>query len=234
MITFTPDGNAIPLRVPCEHGHAHSQLLGELAVLPEAPGIVILAHASPALDERDHLLAGILRHAGFSTLSINLLARQEEHFSDVHHNVPLLSRRLVDVVDLLKNRMLMGELRSQALGLCAANDTSPVAVRVAALRDHEITAIVCRGGLIDLAGALYLRTLKAPLLMLVESQDETHTAAARRALREIPAPSELRTIPEIAFDFATSAGFEAAARETTQWFVDHFTRQTTLRHGTRR
>ena len=234
MITFTPDGSPLPFSVPCQHGPAHGLLHGEMALLPESSGIVVLAHAAQSLDERERLLAGILRHAGLSTLTINLLARQEEHFSDVHNNVPLLARRLAEILGLLTTRMLMGELRSQPIGLCAANASSPVAVRVAALRDHDIAAIVCRGGLIDLAGALYLRTLEAPLLMLAEEHDTAHIANARRALREIPAPNELRLIPEIGLDYATSPGLEATARETTHWFIDHFTRPRTLRNGTRR
>ena len=67
--------------------------------------------------------------------------------------------------------MLLGELQTLPIGLYAANATSPVAVRVAAQRDHDIAAIVCRGGLIDLAGMLYLRSLESPLLMLVEETD---------------------------------------------------------------
>lgn len=35
-----------------------------------------------ALDGRDAVLAGFLRHAGLSTLSVDLLARDEERFPD--------------------------------------------------------------------------------------------------------------------------------------------------------
>jgi hypothetical protein len=83
----------------------------------------------------------------------------EERFADIHHNVSLLARRLLDALALIKQRMLLGELPTLPIGLCAAGDCSPVALRVAALRDHDIFAVVCRGGLIDLAGMLYLRSL---------------------------------------------------------------------------
>lgn len=224
MDSFTPDEHAIPLSLPCVQGPAHARLHGQLSLHPAAPGLVVLAYAAPALDAREHVLAGILRHAGLSTLAIDLIAREEEHYPDLHNNVPLLARRLVDVLDLIKTRMLMGELQTLPFGLCAAHATSPVAVRVAALRDHDIAAVVCRGGLIDLAGLLYLRTLEAPLLQLVEENDAAQLAAARRAQKELQALSTVRTIPEIGFEIAGSAGFEAAARETTQWFCKHFTR----------
>ena len=224
MLTFTPDGHAIPLRLPCAQGPAHAALHGQLALLPEAPGIVVLAYAAAALDTREQVLAGILRHAGLSTLCIDLVAHEEEHYPDVHNNVPLLARRLIDVLDLIKNRMLMGELRPLPIGVYAVHATSPVAVRVAAQRDHDISALVCRGGLIDLAGVLYLHTLEAPLLQLVEEHDAAHAASARRAQQELKCPNSLQTIPEIGFDIAGSPGFEAEARATTQWFLEHFHR----------
>lgn len=218
MLDFTPDGIGIPVSVRSEHG----LLYGELATLPDSPGLVVLAHAAMALDQKDKLLAGQFRRAGLSTLSVDLLAHQEEHFPDVHNNVPLLAKRLVDFLGLLKNRMQMGELRQQPLGLFAANATSPVAVRVAALRDHDIAAVVCRDGLIDLAGVLYLRSLESPLLLLNEENDTQHVASNRRALQEVSCRKELRLIPDIGVDYAVSAGIAACLREATEWFAGNF------------
>ncbi len=218
MLDFTPDGIGIPVSVRSEHG----LLYGELATLPDSPGLVVLAHAAMALDQKDKLLAGQFRRAGLSTLGVDLLAHQEEHFPDVHNNVPLLAKRLVDFLGLLKNRMQMGELRQQPLGLFAANATSPVAVRVAALRDHDIAAVVCRDGLIDLAGVLYLRSLESPLLLLNEENDTQHVASNRRALQEVSCRKELRLIPDIGVDYAVSAGIAACLREATEWFAGNF------------
>jgi hypothetical protein len=224
MIDFTPDGSAIPVSIPSEHGLLH----GQLALLPEAPGIVVLAHAALALDGRDGLMANLFRHGGLSTLSLDLLARQEEHFPDVHNNVPLLAKRLLDFLGLVKTRMLLGELKTQPLGLCGAHATSSVVVRVAALRNHDIAAVVCRGGLIDLAGMLYLHSLESPLLLLAEETDVHNVASNRRALQEVSCRKELKLIPEIGFDYATSTGFEIASREATQWFVKHFNESSTV------
>ena len=218
MLDFTPDGLGVPVSIPSEHG----LLYGELGVLPHSPGIVVLAHATLALDAKDKLLAGQFRRAGLSTLSVDLLAHQEERFPHVHNNVPLLSRRLVDFLGLLKNRVLMGELREQPVGIFAANATSPVAIRVAALRDHDIAAIVCRSGLIDLAGVLYLRALEAPLLVLAEESDEPHIACNQRALQEIGCHKEFRIIPEIGSDYAASNGIATCIDAATTWFIHCF------------
>lgn len=215
---MTPDDFGIALSIPSEHGLLH----GQLNLQPGAAGLVVLAHASLALDTRENALAALFRRAGLSTLSIDLLSRQEERFADVHNNVPLLARRLLDFLGLLKNRMQLGEVDNQPLGLYAANSTSPVVVRVAALRDHDIAAIACRGGLIDLAGMLYLHSLESPLLLLVEETDAQQIASNRRALREVHCLRELKLIPELDVDFSLSYGFQVAADEAAQWFVRHF------------
>lgn len=209
---------AVALSIPSEHG----LLYGRLTQVAAAAGLVILVHDCAGQDARNEILAGRFRQAGLSTLSIALLAQQEAHFADVHNNVPLLAKRLLDFVGLIRKRMLIGELAAQPLGLWAADATSPVAVRVAALRDHDIAALVCRGGLIDLAGMLYLRTLAAPLLVLVEEIEVRLVASNRRALQEVHGLQELKLIPEIGIEYAASAGFEVSSDEASDWFVKHF------------
>lgn len=212
------DGFATPVSVTCEHGLLH----GRLDFLPDAAGLVVLAHAAEALDARENLLAAVFHRAGLSTLTVDLLSRSEERYADVHNNVPLLAKRLLDFLGLLKQRTELGELESQPIGLYAANATSPVAVRVAALRDHDIAAIVCRGGLIDLAGMLYLHSLASPLLLLVEEGDEQHYASGTRALRELRCAHEIKRVPETVVDSSSSSGFSRSADEAAHWFLTYF------------
>lgn len=218
MIRIASDGFATSLSLRSEHGLLH----GRLDVQPGAAGIVVLAHAAEALGARDAQLTECFHRFALSTLSVDLLSHREERYADVHHNVPLLARRLLEFLALIKERTARGEIDAQPIGLYAANYASPVAIRVAALRDHDIAAVVCRGGLIDLAGMLYVRTLTSPLLLLAEDDDEAHTASNRRALREMRGTRELREIPAIGIDHATPLGFEHAANEAAHWFARHF------------
>lgn len=220
MIDVTPSGFGLPLYLPSEHGTLHATL----NLQSGAQGLVVLAHAGLALDGRDGVLAKYFRQAGLSTLSVDLISTQEEHFPDVHNNIPLLCKRLLDFLGLIKHRTLLGEIPAQPLGLYAANATSPVVIRTAALRDHDIAAIACRGGLIDLAGIIYLRSLESPLLMLVEETDTHEITNSQRALQEIAGIRTLTLIPEIGMDYAVSAGFERAAEAARQWFITHFAR----------
>ena len=218
MTRIATDGFATPVSLASEHGLLH----GQLDFLPGAAGLVVLADAAEALDARENLLAGVFRRAGLSTLTVDLLSRREERYADVHNNVPLLAKRLLEFLGLLKHRTELGELESQPIGLYAANATSPVVVRVAALRDHDIAAIVCRGGLIDLAGMLYLHSLVSPLLLLVDEGDEQHYASGSRAMRELRCAHELKRVPEIGVDSASSAGLARVADEAARWFLTYF------------
>lgn len=189
--------------------------------LPERAGaVVILAHAGESHEARNDALAVVLRHAGIGTLTVDLLSVAEKRFANVRRNVPLLTRRLLDGLSQLRLRMLVGEVPPLPIGLCASGECSPVALRVAAQRDQDIYAIVCRGGLIDLAGTVYLRALASPLLVLGDANDEPGTASNRRALAEVGCTRQL-TILASATAPASVAAFESVARETAYWFVEH-------------
>ena len=105
----------------------------------------------------------------------------EERFPDIHANVPLLAQRLAAALDTLQRNGLIENLR---VGLYGASHGSPVVTRVAALRDALVRAVVCVGGLIDLAGMQYLTALNAPLLMVAGEQEQ----AIRQGSGAGPAP----------------------------------------------
>jgi putative phosphoribosyl transferase len=213
---------AFPGQTPIALAAGQGSLQGLLTLPERLSALVVLTHAGPAPAACDDALALILQHAGIGTLTLDLLTPAEERFADLQHNVSLLARRLLDGLALLKQRMLLGELPTLPIGLSAAGDCSPVVLRVAALRDHDIYALVCRGGLIDLAGVLYLRALASPLLLLVDEDDERSTMSNRRALRELACPNELRPLAtKAADDPASPAAFAAIARATALWFIDH-------------
>ena len=206
-----------PLVISCEHGQLH----GNLALLPDARGIVVLAHTLQALDHRDGALAAELNDVGYSTLNADLLTHEEERFPDVQHNVPLLAKRLLAFLGTLHHAVQTGEIPAQPIGLFGTNATTPVVVRIAAQRDHDITAVICRGGMIDLAGILYLHTLNSPLLLLHEQSDTAGIAANRRALQEINGCKELKLIPDIGLEFFDTPGFKALSFETANWLRQH-------------
>ena len=75
MIDLLPEDfgrtDTLPVSINTDHGTLH----GELGILPDAPGIVVLAHDTRKLDARDLMLARFFHHAGLSTLSADLIAQ---------------------------------------------------------------------------------------------------------------------------------------------------------------
>ncbi|MFZ2855357.1 MAG: hypothetical protein WAZ34_14775 [Rhodocyclaceae bacterium] len=215
-------GNSGPISIHTARGPLH----GQLAVPDGAGGLIILAHAGFSPESQDNALAAALRHAGFATLTLDLLPPEEARFADAHNNVPLLTQRLLDGIALIKRLMQDKTLPSLPLGLCAAGDTSPVIVRASAQRDRDIAAIVCRGGLIDLAGGLYLRLLTSPLLVLIGEHEHRLLVSSQRALREVACNKALEIIPDSGSDFASETAFAAVASSTVRWFETYCRAQT--------
>lgn len=203
----------------------HGALYGELSLRDKARGLVMLAHAGTDPESRQppdgEAFAALLRRTGLATLTIDLLTHQEDRFPDVHNNVPLLAKRLLDCLSFVKRQVQNEGMTALPIGLCGTGHTSPAVLRVAALRDQDISAVVCRGGLIDLAGVLYLRSLQAPILVLVGADEGHFVASSRRALQEVSCRQELKLIAANG-DPASPTAFDLAAREAAQWFVKAF------------
>ena len=206
-----------PKEIPLLDG----SLRGFLSLPTDPSALIVMAHAGKIPEAHDEALAETLRQEGMATLVIDLLTHQEERFADVHNNVPLLSKRLLGCLTQIKRQMQNGELPTLSIGLCTADSTSPVAIRVAALRDHDIAAIACRGGLIDLAGGLYLRSLESPLLVLLGEHDETLLASNQRALKQVACNKILDVIPDTDSTFASTIALAAIAQKISHWFIQH-------------
>ena len=219
-----------PLSIHTEHGPLH----GQLTLPPGAGGLIILAHAASDATQpvaaQDIALAARLQPQRFGTLTLDLMPQAETRFNDLQNNVALLAKRLLAGLDLIKRQMQNGALPALPIGLCAADHVSPVIVRIAAQRDQDIAAVVCRSGLIDRAGMLYLRALSAPLLVLmgeIAVLDEPAGSAAirlasnQRALQEVSCRKALKRIPDTDDSFALPIAFDKVAAEVSQWFEQY-------------
>lgn len=170
----------IALHAP--HGSLHGQL-----ERPDDPrGLIVLArsHHLPV----DTTITANLAARGYAILAMELLTAHELQFVDATQNVPRLTQRLIDILDLARRD---GDMQDLPLGIFASGEIAPAVIRAAAQRDALVRAIACHGGLIDRAGAQALELLVAPLLMLIDADDATTLAAYRRA------ESHLRCIHEM-------------------------------------
>lgn len=200
----------------------HSVLHGGLWMPATPVGIVIFvaASGSDALAQHGDAADCFLRH-GLGCLVIDLLDAEAARFADAAQHLPMLAERLLAVVTQL-TRMIDSEAVPQVpIGLYATGEATPLAVRVAAIRDRAVAALCCRGGLVDVAGLQYLRELKAPLQLLVDAGDETAADNLRRARPHLHIPVSIELLPP--GDAAASRAAELAAG----WFDRQFRRRPT-------
>lgn len=178
--------------------------------LPDQPrGLVLLArsHHAPV----DAWITANLAARHFAVCSMELLTAQESRFADATQNVPKLTERLLDLLDMLRHD---GDTESLPLAIFASGDASPAALRAAAQRDTQVKALACHGGLIDRAGLQALKLLAAPLCMLLDTGDEPAKTASERAFPHLAVAHECHLL---------TPGEDPVLR-TAAWFNLHLSR----------
>lgn len=185
----------------------HGPLHGQLVRPDEARGLVLIAraHHTPL----DAILAAHLGTLGYATLNVELLSLQEAQFVDATQNVPRLTERLLDFLDLARQD---GDMQFLPLALLSNGDTTPAAIRAAAQRDTQVRVLACHGGIIDRAGLEALKLLTAPLLTLFDADDDIGPLAYSRAARYL-------ACPHASLSLGTA---EDASKLIADWFAKHF------------
>lgn len=173
------------LSIDTPHGRLHGRL-----ELPESPrGLVLLARALRA--PVDTIVAGRLAARGYAVLIMELLTTQEAQFVDATQNVPRLAQRLISLLDLVRDD---GDTENLPLAIYALGDSSPAALRAAAQRDAQVRALACHGGLLDHAGLQSLTLNQAPLLMLIDTTDQTGQTAWQRTAAHLQCAHEMHVL----------------------------------------
>lgn len=177
------------------------QSLHGTMVLPDGPlrGLILFvspcAAAGPDEEPEDpgEQLA-ILQDAGFATLRIELLRTEHCRCSTNCTALPALEERLLAVIGHLRRQMAIESLPRLPLGIVAAGKLSPLAVRAAARRDDDVRALVCLGGLIDVAGRQFLELLRAPLLFIGDAGNATALTNAQGAIHHLAGKSRIEIL----------------------------------------
>ncbi|MDD2743111.1 MAG: hypothetical protein PHV02_12615 [Rhodocyclaceae bacterium] len=173
------------LAIHTPHGSLHGHL-----ELPENPkGLILLARAHHA--PVDAIITANLAARGYAILSMELLTLQEMQFADATQNVPRLSQRLLDILDLIRHD---GDMQALPLAIFATGDATPAAIRAAAQRDTQVKVLVGHGGIIDRAGLQGLKLLVAPLCMLFDADDTIGQTAYQRAASHLGCIREMHLL----------------------------------------
>jgi putative phosphoribosyl transferase len=202
---------------------------GDLHVPVQAAGLVIFAHGSGSsrFSRRNRAVAKVLEHAGFGTLLLDLLTRQEEaedeRTAEYRFNIPLLGARVVGAADWAQAQ---ADLRRFPLALSGASTGAAAALIASADRPAAIRAVISRGGRPDLAEDTLSR-VEAPTLLIVGGDDTPVIDMNRDAMRRMRAPVQLEIVPGATHLFEEPGTLEQVARLAADWCRRHLKESTT-------
>jgi putative phosphoribosyl transferase len=195
-------------------------LEGELSIPSDAKGIVLFAHGSGSsrFSPRNQYVAKTLNGLHLGTLLIDLLTKEEETEDEVtrewRFNIDLLAERLTYVIDWLKHEP---STKMLSIGLFGSSTGAAAALIAAALRKHEVAAVVSRGGRPDLAD-LHLMNVRAPTLLIVGGNDPIVIGLNESASEKLICTKELEIVPRATHLFEEKGALEMVASLAGKWF----------------
>lgn len=195
-------------------------LNADLAVPPNARGVVVFAHGSGSsrLSPRNRAVAETLQDAGFATLLTDLLTTDEERRDAVsgayRFDIELLAGRLVAATDWVRNE---DSLRTLPIGYFGASTGAAAALVASTRRSGVVRAIVSRGGRPDMAGHL-LALVHAPTLLIVGELDTQVMQLNLVAQRLMLTTAHVVAVHGATHLFEEPGALEEVARLANDWF----------------
>lgn len=191
---------------------------GVLSHAPDVRGlaVIVMPHAQVGDHRSDTAVAAQLQRAGYATLVVGLVTRQEDaRDPDARYNVPQMARRLLGVADWVGHQPMLAPL---SIGLIASSTSSAAAVRAAWKSPGRFDAIVCRAGRPDLAGATPLRSLTTPIRIVIGSDDES-VKIVTRAFDLIGAARDWQVVAGASDLFVERGALERFATLAADWLA---------------
>jgi pimeloyl-ACP methyl ester carboxylesterase len=195
------------------------ELEGELAIPSGAAGLVVFAHGSGSSRKspRNTFVAEVLRSRGLGTLLFDLLTEAEDETYETRFDIDLLTTRLAGATDWLRQR---AATRDANVGYFGSSTGAAAALRAAARRGEDVSAVVSRGGRVDLA-AEEVPDVTAPTLFVVGGDDTDVLRLNREQFERLTAPKSLEVIDGAGHLFEGPGELEAVADLAADWFADH-------------
>jgi len=187
-------------------------------ILPEnAGGVVLFAHGSGSsrFSPRNNYVAEILNDAGFATLLLDLLTRQEDLDYEMRFDIELLTGRLLEATSWLQSE---NRTRQMKIGYFGASTGAASALKAAAKLGKSISAVVSRGGRPDLASPEELAHVVSPTLLIVGSRDGSVVELNREAFLYLACEKEMKVIPGASHLFEEPGKLEQVATAAKDWF----------------
>ena len=193
-------------------------LHGSLAAINGSHGLVLFVQGagSGRFSPRNRYIAEQLNKAGISTLLIDLLTPGERNIFRTHDqksNINWLCNRLSRVIDWLQSRE---ETSAMALALFGSNLGAAAALKTAADRQQQITAVTSWSGRPELVQEL-IPNITAPTLLIAGAYDETLVNTNRLAAEHFRTPCFLEIIPDTGHELKEPGKLEQLAQLCSEW-----------------
>lgn len=197
-------------------------LEGELNVPENASGLVIFVHGSGSsrFSPRNNYVAKVLQENNLATFLVDLLTKTEDLDYEYRFNIDLLTQRLIEITDQLRANE---EIKGLKIGYFGASTGAAAAIKAAAAAKNDISAIVSRGGRVDLTEN-QLSEIEAPVLLIVGEKDDFVIEVNKEALKKIKCTKKISVIPNATHLFEEPGALEEVAQEAAQWFSTYLKR----------
>ncbi|MET0335347.1 MAG: alpha/beta hydrolase [Rhizobacter sp.] len=189
----------------------------DLSTVTNAVGLVVFVHADGGVQTARHTQSVQLRlqARSMSTLDLNLLSAEESTQPERLLDVVLLTDRLTQVVNALPV-----DLKRLPLVFFGSDAGTAAAMRFAAQRPREVTAIASRSGRPDLA-ADALGDLRTPTLLIVGAADTELVEINRQAFTRLRCEKRIDLVPRATHRFLEAGTLDVAAQLAGDWFDQH-------------
>lgn len=193
------------------------RLKGDLCIPENARGIVIFVHGSGSsrFSPRNQSVAKYLNEIGFGTLLFDLLTEEEELDRENVFDIELLAQRLVDVTRWVSTHE---KFSTSSVGFFGASTGAAAALVAGSLLGSEVSAIVSRGGRVDLADE-HLERVAIPTLMIVGEEDREVLALSYQAKKRLGGIKEIEVVPGATHLFEEPGALNIVAQLAGGWFL---------------
>lgn len=200
-----------------------AELPGDFVRPTGGDALIVFAHGSGSSRKsaRNRQVAADLQGAGFGTLLFDMLTAEEDRVdqqtAQFRFDIPLIGRRMTDVIDWLGRAR---ETSGLEVGLFGASTGAAAALIAAAERPRQVSAVVSRGGRPDLAVGV-LERVEAPTLLIVGALDDEVIRLNEVARSHLGAECELELVPGATHLFEEPGALDHVAVLATDWFQRH-------------
>ncbi|HEY0847287.1 MAG TPA: alpha/beta hydrolase [Noviherbaspirillum sp.] len=193
---------------------------GVLWMPEEQIGVILFASGmgGSRLKPPGDYVGSVLRGVRIGTLWLDLLSQQDVEGCPVQPDVALLTQRLRAACDWLRN---YDATRDLPVGLFAAGKGAAAALQLAAAPGTRISAIVSRGGRLDMAEHGTLAKVSAPTMLIVGGLDDRTVGVNRAAYAALRCKKKLEIIPGATQAFEEPGSPEVVARLARGWFLQN-------------